>query len=82
MAEVGAFEAKTQFSRLLARAKRGEEITITHRGKAIAKLVPYAVQPDSEAAWAAAQRIREAAKGRRGNVSPDEIKGWIEEGRM
>ena len=82
MAEIGAFEAKTQFSRLLARARRGEEITITHRGKAIAKLVPYTVEPNSEAAWAAARRIREAAKQRRGNVSPEEIKEWIEEGRI
>jgi len=37
---VGAFEAKTHFSALLERAERGEEITITRRGKAVAKIVP------------------------------------------
>ncbi|HWA90726.1 MAG TPA: type II toxin-antitoxin system prevent-host-death family antitoxin [Rhizomicrobium sp.] len=37
---VGAFEAKTHFSALLERAERGEEIVITRRGKAVAKIVP------------------------------------------
>jgi len=39
MATVGAFEAKTKFSALLERAERGEQITITRRGKPVAKLV-------------------------------------------
>ena len=33
MATVGAFEAKTHFAQLLQRVERGEEITITRRGK-------------------------------------------------
>jgi prevent-host-death family protein len=37
---IGAFEAKTHFSSLLGRAERGEEIVITRRGKAVAKIVP------------------------------------------
>jgi prevent-host-death family protein len=41
---VGAFEAKTHFSALLERAERGEEITITRRGKAVAKIVPVKKQ--------------------------------------
>ena len=83
MAEIGAFEAKMQFSRLLARVEQGEEITITNRGRAVAKLVPCPVQPNSEAALAAMKRIRERAKQRGGgNVSPEEIKEWIEEGRL
>ncbi len=39
MATVGAFEAKTKLSDLLRRAERGEEITITRRGKPVARLV-------------------------------------------
>ena len=39
MAKIGAFEAKTHFSDLLARVANGEEITITKHGKAIARLV-------------------------------------------
>ena len=34
-------EAKTQFSRLVERAERGEEIVIARAGKPVAKLVPY-----------------------------------------
>jgi prevent-host-death family protein len=39
MATFGAFEAKTNFSALLERAERGEQIVITRRGKPVAKLV-------------------------------------------
>lgn len=34
------YAAKSQFSRLLARAEAGEEIVITRRGKPVARLVP------------------------------------------
>ncbi|KAA0249900.1 type II toxin-antitoxin system prevent-host-death family antitoxin [Acidobacteria bacterium ACD] len=37
---VGAFEAKTHLSRLLEKVKDGAILTITVRGKAVAKLVP------------------------------------------
>jgi len=37
---VGDFEAKTHLSALLARVQNGEEILITRRGKAVARLVP------------------------------------------
>jgi len=40
MIEVGAFEAKTQLSALLDKVSRGEEVLITRRGEAIARLVP------------------------------------------
>jgi prevent-host-death family protein len=52
MATVGAFEAKTHFAQLLQRVERGEGITITRRGKAVARLVPTAGKPDTEAALA------------------------------
>ena len=59
---VGAFDAKTHFSALLERAEAGEEITITRRGKAVAKLVPATSTPNAEAARAALARIRARAK--------------------
>jgi len=37
---VGVHEAKTQLSRLLVRVQAGEEVTITNRGREIARLVP------------------------------------------
>lgn len=37
---VGAFEAKTHLSELLARVEAGERVTITKHGRPIARLVP------------------------------------------
>lgn len=39
--DVGVHEAKTTLSKLLRRVAGGEEITITHRGEPLAKLVPF-----------------------------------------
>lgn len=39
MIKVGAFEAKTHLSALLDKVSRGEEVLITKRGKAVARLV-------------------------------------------
>ncbi len=40
--EVGTFHAKTHLSELLERVRRGERITITKHGVAVAVLVPPA----------------------------------------
>jgi prevent-host-death family protein len=37
---IGAYEAKTHFSALLAKVESGEEITITKHGTPVARLVP------------------------------------------
>ena len=42
---VNVHEAKTHFSRLLARVNQGEEIIIAKAGKPVARLVPYASKP-------------------------------------
>jgi prevent-host-death family protein len=44
-AEVNIHEAKTQLSRLVARAENGEEIVISRAGKPAAKLVPFRAVP-------------------------------------
>jgi len=43
MRESGAFEAKNRFGTLLDWVEKGEEIIITRRGKAVARLVPSTV---------------------------------------
>ena len=48
MIEVGAFEAKTYLSSLLEKVDRGEEVLITRRGKAVARLVPAQRAQQSE----------------------------------
>ena len=54
--EIGAFEARDKFSRLLDRVQLGEEIVITRRGRAIAKLVPGTGAADSSLTAAGSQR--------------------------
>jgi prevent-host-death family protein len=52
---VGAFEAKTHLSELLARVEGGEEVTITKHGRPVARLVPVSETPlsrDWSAFWA------------------------------
>ena len=55
MLKVGAFEAKTHLSSLLARVARGEEVLITKRGKPVARLVPA----EQEVRAGVAEAIRE-----------------------
>ncbi|OGF61613.1 MAG: antitoxin [Candidatus Fischerbacteria bacterium RBG_13_37_8] len=54
--KVNIHEAKTQFSRLIARMSNGEEIIITKAGKPIARLVPITKKPKD--------RIPGSAKGK------------------
>jgi prevent-host-death family protein len=62
MTTVGAFDAKTHFAQLLQRVERGEEITITRRGKVVARLVPATTRPNRDAALATFRRLRERAR--------------------
>jgi prevent-host-death family protein len=46
---VGSFEAKTKLAELLDKVEAGETVTITRRGKAVARLVPATVDADERA---------------------------------
>ena len=46
MSTVSAREANQHFSKILDAAARGEEVTITRRGKPVARLVPIEVTED------------------------------------
>lgn len=63
MREVGAYEAKNSLGALLDCVAHGEEITITRRGKAVAKLVAPNAGFDRAKAREAAERILELGKG-------------------
>ena len=62
MPSIGAFAAKTHLGALLERVARGEEITITRRGKPIARLCPVRDRQAEQASTAAAElrALREA----------------------
>ena len=78
MKTVGAFEAKTHLSSLLEQVERGEEITITRHGKAVARLVPVGAVDRGRLEDTVA-RLKAFRRGRRlGDLS---VKALIEEGR-
>lgn len=60
---IGAYDAKTHLSDLLDRVARGEEITITRHGRAVARLVP--VVDEAAQAVVAAEELRDLRRGNR-----------------
>ncbi len=63
MTTVGSFEAKTKLAELLDKVEAGETVTITRRGKAVARLVPVSAEVD------------EAERARR-RLALEEIMRW------
>lgn len=57
MTTVGSFEAKTKLAELLDRVEAGETVTITRRGKTVAKLVPASDAVDPEKRRKAVEEI-------------------------
>lgn len=80
MSSVGAFDAKTNLSKLLERVVRGETITITRHGIPIAKLVPAGFSATTDSASTVEDLIGYSkAQGRSlEGVAPRDL---IEEGR-
>jgi prevent-host-death family protein len=77
-ATVGAFEAKTHLSELLARVEEGEQITITKHGRPVARLTPF-VESSTIRDWSA---FWDRVDSRRVVLSPGtSIKKDIETGR-
>jgi prevent-host-death family protein len=79
MREVGAFEAKTKFGTLLDWVGNGEEVVITRRGVAVARLIPVGMSRDRDKALRAVDGLIEARRG----VTLDglKIKDLVNEGR-
>ena len=82
MKQVGDLEAKDELGALLDLVAHGEEVLITRRGKAVARLVPARSQARVEEALAAGRRIRERAKKLGlGPFDWEEWKAYRDEGR-
>jgi len=79
MREVGAFEAKNKLGTLLDWVEGGEEVLITRRGKAVARLVPPEPGFDRAKARRAADGIIEARRGV--TLGGLKIKDLVNEGR-
>ena len=79
MREMGAFEAKNKFGHLLDQVEHGEEIVITRRGKAVARIVPAEPGFDRDKARRAVAGILEMSRGV--TLGGRNIKDLINEGR-
>ena len=75
---VSAFEAKTHLSQLLVEAEKGRCITITRRGKPVARLVPIAEHPDAQGVEALLSEFREIRAKIKG---PVDVLALAREGR-
>ncbi len=81
MKSVGSYEAKTHLPRLLDEVEKGETITITKRGKPVARLVPARAadrQAVSEAVEAMIAHRKQHGPTLGGRLT---VKALIEEGR-
>lgn len=81
---VGAFEAKTHLSELLARVEAGETVTITRHGHPVARLVPVGTEPtrDWTTFWSRVDERRAGMAAAGFVTSRDEIRALIAEGRV
>jgi prevent-host-death family protein len=77
MQEVGVYDAKAHFSKLLDEVERGETVTITRHGKPVAILMPVERPPGD--VRRAIEELREFQK--RHTLGGLKIKDLIEEGR-
>jgi prevent-host-death family protein len=82
MKTIQASEAKTHFLRILDKVEKGESVTVSRHGKAIARIVPIPPSEDErreriERAMANIREIRKRTKP----VSIEEILSARDEGR-
>jgi prevent-host-death family protein len=78
MDPIGIYDAKVKLSELIERVEAGEEVVITKRGKAVARLVPAEV-PRRKSAARAAKHIRALCE--RLNVRGVKIRDLVAGGR-
>jgi prevent-host-death family protein len=82
MNAVTLFDAKNRLSALIDQVETGEEVTITRRGKPVARIVP--VVPDADRARHAAEgllALRAEIAARAGGFTHEEILSFRDEGR-
>ena len=75
--QIGAFEAKTNFSQVLKKVEDGADFIITKRGEPVAKIIPYK-QITRKEAFKALKEMRKLYRGAPGDFN---IREAIENGR-
>ncbi len=79
MRSVGVFEAKNRLSELVEQASQGQEIMITRRGQAVAKLGPPGAATTELSAMEAISGVRSLRRGIR--LKGVSIKSLVKKGR-
>jgi prevent-host-death family protein len=82
MDTVSLFDAKNQLSAIIDLVEEGQEVTITRRGKPVARLVPVAAKNEqgrNAVETLRGLRARIAARGER--FTRDELKAYRDDGR-
>jgi prevent-host-death family protein len=82
MRSIGLFEAKQKLSELIDRARKGEKIGITRRGKLAAMLTGPPVETSLKEIFSNIDKIRKRARQRARSKGRLKIKEFIEEGRI
>ena len=78
--QIGAFEAKTHFSRILEAVERGADYVITKRGKPVAKIIPF--DQDAKMTFKeAVEQLKEFRKLYCGEPGSFNVRKAIEDGR-
>ena len=78
--QIGAFEAKTNFSKIIEKAEHGADFIVTRRGKPVAKIIPFRQEPEMTFREAV-EGLMEMRKYYRGKPGSFNIREAIEEGR-
>lgn len=67
---VGSFEAKTKLAELLDKVEAGETVTITRRGREVARLVAVRSEEERERLQALVEEIKRTRVGRDRGAKP------------
>ena len=82
MDTINLFDAKNRLSALVDQVEDGHEVTITRRGKPVARLVPISPSSDKgRDAVAKLRALRQSIAARGGSFSWEELKAYRDEGR-
>ena len=77
---IGTFAAKTHFAQIIEKAEHGEDFIITRRGKPVAKIIPFELEPEMTRNEAI-DKLIEMRKLYRGESGSFNIREAIEDGR-
>ena len=70
MGSVGSFEAKTKLAELLDKVEAGGTVTITRRGRPVARLVPVTSEDEQERLRKLVDEIKRTRAGRDRGAKP------------